>query len=643
MTAARQAPYGSWTSPITSDLIVAATIGLAQPRLDGEDIYWQELRPNEGGRLVVVHRSPDGSTRDVNPAPLNARTRVHEYGGGAVLVDAATVYFSDFADQRLYRARPGEAPVALTRSAGVRYADGVIDRQRNRLICVREDHTDLEREPVNTIVAIDLDSGTETVLVAGNDFYAAARLSADSRLCWLTWHHPNMPWDGCELHVAAVRADGSLADSSLVAGGPAESVVQPEWSADGTLYFASDRTGWWNLYGWGGGKPEPITSREAEFAGPAWIFGATSFAVESPGRIICAYSERGRGRLASLDTATGTLTEIATPYTTFAGVQARSGRAVFIGASPTRSEELVSLDLASGRLDVLRRSTSIELDSRYVSVPETIEFPTEDGLTAWAHYYPPRNDDFVAPDGELPPLLLVSHGGPTAESPAVLGMAKQFWTSRGFALLDVNYGGSSGYGRAYRDRLAGRWGVVDVDDCANAARFVAEQGLADPDRLAIRGGSAGGFTTLAALTFRDVFRAGASHFGVSDLEPFAQETHKFESRYLDGLVGPYPAARATYVERSPIHHVEHLNCPLILFQGLEDEVVPPKQAETMVAALRARGVPVSYVPFDGEQHGFRIAANIKRSFDAELYFYGRVFGFDPAGAIEPVEIHNLAG
>ncbi len=643
MTAPREAPYGSWTSPITSGLIVASTIVLREPWLDGTEVYWQELWPAEGGRVVLVRRAADGSTEDINPAPFNARTRVHEYGGGAVVIDMGTVFFANFADQRLYRGRQGTPPVRVTHVEGMRYANAVVDRERGRLICVREDHTKAGREAINTIVAIDLDTGAETVLVTGSDFYAAPRLSARSRLCWLEWNHPNMPWDGCALYVAAVQPDGSLAEPTLVAGGPAESIVQPEWSADGTLYFASDRTGWWNLYRWRGDAPESLVPRAAEFAGPAWQHGMRWYAIESADRIICTYSANGRARLATLGTDKGTLTDIDTPYTSFTGIHARDGRAIFIGASPTRSEELVSVDLATGKVDVLRRSTSIELDPRYVSVPETIEFPTEDGLTAWAHYYPPRNADFAAPDGELPPLVVFSHGGPTSESPAVLGLAKQFLTSRGFAVLDVNYGGSSGYGRAYRERLNGRWGIVDVDDCANAARHLADQGLADPDRLAIRGGSAGGFTTLAALTFRDVFSAGASHFGVSDLELLAKETHKFESRYLDGLIGPYPQARAAYVERSPIHHVERLTCPLIFFQGLEDAVVPPNQAETMVAALRAKGVPVAYVPLEGEQHGFRIAANIKRSFDAELYFYGRIFGFGPAGAIEPVEIHNLAG
>jgi dipeptidyl aminopeptidase/acylaminoacyl peptidase len=643
MTEPKIAPYGSWKSPITSDLIVAKTIGLGQIALDGEDAYWIEMRPSEGGRNVVVRRTPDGQTTDVTPPPFNARTRVHEYGGGAFLVADGVVYFSNFADQRLYHQVPGEEPRPLTPEAALRHADGVLDRERNRILCVQEDHTDTDREAVNTITSVDLESGESRALVSGHDFYAAPRLSPDgSHLAWLAWDHPNMPWDGTELWVGEIAADGLIGREERVAGGVEESIFQPEWSPDGTLYFVSDRSGWWNLYRLHGGRVEPLAEMEAEFGLPQWVFGMSTYAFESAERIVCAYTKDGVWHLTSLDTETRALEPVETPYTFIDGIRAAPGRAVFHAGSPTEAAAIVQLDLVTGKTEVLRRSTKLDIDPGYLSTPRAIEFPTENGLTAHAIFYPPRNRDYAAPPGEHPPLLVMSHGGPTSATSSELKLSIQYWTSRGIAVLDVNYGGSTGYGRAYRQRLNGQWGVVDVDDCANGARYLAGRGEVDGDRLIIRGGSAGGYTTLCALTFRDVFKAGASYYGIGDLEALAQETHKFESRYLDRLVGPYPERRELYVERSPIHLTDNLSCPVIFFQGLEDQVVPPNQAERMVEALREKGIPVAYIPFEGEQHGFRRAENIKRSLDAELYFYSRIFGFELADPIEPVEIENLA-
>jgi dipeptidyl aminopeptidase/acylaminoacyl peptidase len=637
-------PYGCWRSPITSDLIVAGSIGLGQPSLDGQDIYWIEQRPREAGRSVVVCRAAGGETTDLTSRPFNARSRVHEYGGGAYVVGAGQVYFSNFADQRLYRQDPGTAPAALSPAAALRYADGVIDRGRRRLICVREDHTDQARPAVNTLVDLSLDGDAAggRILVSGNDFYAAPRLSPDGRhLAWLTWNHPEMPWDGSELWVGRVTGEGSLGELRRVAGGRAESIFQPEWSPDGELHFVSDRTGWWNLYRYRAGQVEPLCPIEAEFGLPQWVFGMSTYAFIESGQIICTYLTGGTWRLARLDTHTGRLTPVAVPYTAIGGLRATRERAVFIGGSPTESAAVVLLDLASDRLDVVRASSSVTIDPGYLSSAQPIEFPTEQGLTAHGLFYPPRNRDFAAPPEERPPLLVLSHGGPTGAASAALSLGIQYWTSRGFAIVDVNYGGSTGYARAYRQRLDGRWGIVDVDDCVNAARHLAARGLVDAERLAIRGGSAGGYTTLAALTFRDVFKAGASHYGISDLEALARDTHKFESRYLDRLVGPYPERRDLYVERSPIHFTDRLSCPLILFQGLEDEVVPPAQAEAMFEAVRRRGLAVAYVPFEGEQHGFRKAENIKRALDGELYFYSRIFGFELAEPVEPLPIANL--
>ncbi len=646
MTTRHVAPYGAWKSPITSDLIVSQSIGLGGGAFDGDDVYWLEGRPAEAGRNVIVRRAPDGTTHDINPAPFNARTRVHEYGGGAVLADRGGVIFSNFADQRLYRAAPGQAPEAITPEAPLRYADCVVDAARNRLICVREDHGEAAAahgEAVNVIAALALDGSQEQqVLVSGNDFYATPRLSPDGNtLAWLTWRHPNMPWDGTELWIAEVQPDGTLANAVLAAGGENESIFQPAWSPDGRLTFASDRSGWWNLYRLGNEGIERLITMEAEFGAPQWVFGISAYAFESAERIICAYTKDGIDYLASLDTTTKTLTPLDVPYTSIGSIQAAPGKALLRGASPTQAGSLALLDLATGQQTVLKRANAIEVDPGYLSKPQPVEFPTTGGLTAHGIFYPPQNQDYAAPEGEKPPLLVLSHGGPTGATSSAFSLGIQYWTSRGFAVFDVNYGGSSGYGRAYRERLNGQWGVVDVDDCANGARYLADRGLVDPARLAIRGGSAGGYTTLCALTFRDVFHAGASHFGVSDLEGLATDTHKFESRYLDRLVGPYPERRDLYVARSPIHHVAHLNCPVIFFQGLEDKVVPPSQAETMVDALRSKGIPVAYLPFEGEQHGFRRAENIKRALDAELYFYGRIFGFELAEPVEPIEIENL--
>ena len=634
-------PYGSWKSPITSDLIVSGGIGLDLVGLDEDTVYWTEARPTEAGRVVIVQRALNGATSDVIPPPFNARTRVHEYGGGAVLVAAGVVFFSNFTDQQLYRVRRDAEPQPLTKTAEMRYADAVLDGPRNRLICVREDHTVADREAANTIVSIDLTSGVETVLVSGSDFYSTPRLSSDSRLCWLAWDHPNMPWDGCVLRVASWNPDGTLGECEQMAGDLSESIFQPQWAPDGSLYFVSDRSGWWNLYHWRGGHVESLCPREAEFGRPQWVFGMSTYAVESENRLICTYCERGTWHLAAIDTRTNQLTDIETPFTAFGGLEAKDGHAFFTAASPVLVTALVDLDLATGAFDVVKRSTSTITDRAYLSVPETLEFPTDDGLTAYAFFYAPKNGDTVAPEGEKPPLLVMSHGGPTAATSPTYSRHKQYWTSRGIAVLDVNYGGSTGYGRRYRERLDGQWGVVDVNDCINGARFLAERGLVDGNRLAITGGSAGGYTALCALTFRAQFKAGASHFGIGDLEALVRDTHKFESRYLDRLIGPYPDHRDLYAERSPIHHADRLASPVIFFQGLDDKVVPPTQAESMVHVLRNKGVPVAYVSFEGEQHGFRRAANIKRAVDGEFYFYSRVFGFAPAEGLEPVEIDNL--
>ena len=643
MSRNKMAPYGSWKSPITSELIASATVMLERVVLDGEDIYWIEMRPTEEGRNVIVRRRPDGQISDMTSAPFNARTRVHEYGGGAFVVTDGTIYFSNFSDQQVYCKKPGDPPHRITSEANLRYADFTIDRGRSCIICVREDHTSSDSAPVNALVSLKLENGEKgKLLVSGNDFYSSPRLNPDgSRLAWLTWKHPNMPWDGTELWVGELKADGLLGHTERAAGSVDESIFQPEWSPNGILYFVSDRTGWWNLYRWLDKKIEPLCEMKAEFGEPQWIFGMSTYAFESTNRIVCAYIEQGIHRLAILDTTTGKIEPVEVPYTDIWSLRASSGLATFIAGSPTERPAIVKLDTATHRLEVVQRSSNVTIDYGYLSIPKSLEFPTKNGLTAYAFYYAPRNRDYADPSGERPPLIVISHGGPTAAASTVLSWAVQYWTSRGIAVLDVNYGGSTGYGRAYRQRLNGQWGVVDLDDCVNGARYLVGIGEVDGSRLAIRGGSAGGYTTLCALTFRNIFRAGASYFGVSDLEALAKDTHKFESRYLDRLVGPYPERRDLYKERSPIHFVDRISCPIIFFQGLEDKVVPPSQAELMVEALRKKGLPVAYVPFDGEQHGFRQAKNVRRSLDAELYFYSKVFGFKIGDKVEPVQIENI--
>jgi dipeptidyl aminopeptidase/acylaminoacyl peptidase len=624
-------PYGAWKSPITSDLIVAETIGLGGVLVDGADIYWTESRPSEGGRNVLVKKGGG----DVTPTPFNVRTRVHEYGGGSVTVHQGTVYFSNFADQRLYRLDPGGAPQALTpepaSGTSWRYADGAIDTVRQRWIGVREAHA-AGGQVDNAIVAVDPTTPSAgRVLVEGGDFYAAPRVSPDgTRLAWLSWNHPNMPWVGTELWVGEFAEDGSIATRRKIAGGEDESVAQPNWSPDGILYLISDRNGWWNLHRCdvrGDGIVRPVCPHAAEFCPAQWVFGQSSYAFLSATQMVCTYGEGGRTVLARLDLATGKLTPLVLPFSEFGSIKAANGRIVCGVGSPTGPGAIAVVDPESGAVETLRQSSAAAADpdlQRYFSAAQHLEFATENGLTAFANYFAPHNPDYTAPAGEAPPLVVKCHGGPTSSASSSLSMGIQYWTSRGIAVIDVDYGGSTGYGRAYRERLKGTWGVVDVDDCVNAARRVAAEGLADAERMVITGGSAGGYTVLAALAGRDAFKGGASYYGVSDVAALARDTHKFESRYLDWLIGPYPQEEALYRERSPLTHADKLDCPVIFFQGSEDRVVPPNQTEMMVEALRRRGIPCGYLLFAGEQHGFRRAENIKRALDAELYFYSEL-------------------
>ena len=642
MTNPLTTPYGSWKSPITAELMSGSSISLGQLAIDGTDIYWLEGRPLEGGRNTLMRLTPSRSPVECLPSEFNIRTRVHEFGGAAFAVFDGVIYFVNFKDQHLYSWKPGGFLEVLTPGDSCRYADFTLDRTRGRLICVREDHTGMS-EVVNTIVAVSLNgSGDGTVLVEGCDFYSNPRLSPDGlHLAWSCWNHPNMPWDGCELWLAEIRSDGMLGKKEVVAGGKDESIFQPEWSPEGVLHFVTDRSGWWNLHRMGRGGIESLYPLEAEFGEPQWAFGMHTYGFISGHGILCTYTQDGVWRLARLDTDRKTLTPLDLPYNEYADIHTADGFSVFKAGSASQPLSILKLDFMSGDTEVLRRSFELIVPPGYFSIPQAVEFPTENGLTAHGIFYPPANKDYTALPGELPPLIVISHGGPTASTSTSLRYGIQYWTSRGFAVVDVNYGGSSGYGRAYRMRLNNNWGIVDVDDCCNGARWLSKQGLVDARRLAIRGGSAGGYTTLAALVFNDVFSSGASHYGVSDLEGLATDTHKFESHYLDNLVGPYPECKDRYVARSPIHHLQKLTTPLILFQGDEDKVVPPAQSQMMYDAVRAKGIPVAYLLFAGEQHGFRKAENIQRSYEAELYFYSKIFKFDLAETIEPVHIENM--
>jgi len=640
-----RSPYGTWRSQISADLLATAGISLSQLAVAGATAYWIEGRPMEQGRYVLVQRTPDGQINDVTPIGYNARTLVHEYGGGMYWVHDDIVYFSNFSDQRLYRQTPDGAPTPITPEPpaprSLRYADGRITPDGRWLICVRERHE--ESGVSNELVALPTDGAAEAQIInEGYDFYAAPRISPDgTQLAWMAWRHPQLPWDGTELWVADLHADATLHNARQVAGSSSESLFQPEWRSDGVLHFVSDRTNWWNLYRETAGQIEAVAPLDAEFGAPQWVFGLTQYVFLADGTIAAIYKQDGFDHLGLIAPDSQAVRRVPCSYTTLSSIGTDGNVLWLIGGSPTSEQTVFILEPQTGATTTVRKSFTTGIDPSFFAHPEPFAFPTENGLTAHAIFYPPTNPLFEAPQDERPPLVVICHGGPTSAASARLAMSVQFWTSRGFGVVDVNYGGSSGYGRDYRQRLQGSWGIVDVMDCINAARFLVDQGRADGQRVTIRGGSAGGYTTLRALTWQDFFATGASYYGLAELESFVHDTHKFESRYLDYLLGPYPEQQALYFERSPVNFADQLSTPIILFQGLEDKIVPASQAETMIAALDKKGLPYAYLAFAGEQHGFRKAENIIRSAEAELYFYGRIFGFDPADEIEPVTIMNL--
>jgi dipeptidyl aminopeptidase/acylaminoacyl peptidase len=622
------------------------------PWIEAGTVWWLEGRPSENGRVVLVRAEPGNDTVDVVPAGFNVRSGVHEYGGGAYCIHAGTAFFSNFDDQRVYRVDPGAAPVAITPAVGHkrnRYADGRITPDGVLWIGVRERHTESGRsaDVVNELVALPTDGSAEPrVIAAGRDFYSNPRISRDgSRLCFLAWNLPWMPWDGCELHIADLTSDGELTGVTHIAGVDGEeSIWQPEWSPGGDLVFASDRSGWWNLERIREGERSALHAAEAEFGGPAWTFGSRSFAFLGDERIVCGYDSEGLTSFGLLDPEEGRLERLDLGLDSWgSNVCAEGSQVVVIAGSSTIPSRVLRIDVSSGSEQVLRTSAELPVSAEYFSVPRAIEFPTEGGLMAHAFVYSPTNPNFEAPEDERPPVIVMSHGGPTGHTSAIFSIEMQFWTSRGFAAVDVNYGGSTGYGRAYRERLNGEWGVVDLQDCVNAARYLVSLGEADPDRLLITGGSAGGYTTICALTFTDAFAAGATYFGIADLEQFGGgETHKFELKYEHTLVGPYPERADIYRARSPIHFVDRISTPMLVLQGADDKVVPPSQAELIVGALQERGIPHTYLLYEGEGHGFRKAENIISSLEAELSFYAQVLGFEPGDDVPKLEIEYLS-
>lgn len=641
-------PYGTWTSPISVELGVTNPFRLGQVEVDRDDTYWTEERPHEGGRVALVRSGSDGELTDAVQAPYSVRSRVYEYGGGSFLVDNGMIYFVNDDDQRVYRTLPAGDPAPQSpHDPTVRFADLTMDSRRQRLLCVMESHGD-GREPDHCIAALAIGGPARPeVVVEGSDFYSTPRISPDGRqLCWVQWRHPDMPWDQTELWVADLADDGQLSHQQRIAGGPGESVVQPRWASDNTLFYVCDRGGWWTVWRRHNGVARPLTQEKIEFGRPQWVFHLCAYDVISSHLVVAAGAQLGRWRLYQLSADQQNIKEIPNDFTDLgATVRLSRRRVITDAASPSHSRAMVSIDLDTASVERLEPIERLEhtVEPGVISLPEPVEFSTTAGEIAHAFLYRPQNPDFVGPPDTLPPLLVRAHGGPTAAVSGILDYSIQFWTSRGFAVLDVNYGGSSAYGRAYRERLKGRWGEVDVDDCCAGASFVADRGDVDPSRMVIQGGSAGGYTVLAALMFRDVFRAGASYYGIADLETFARETHKFESHYCERLVGHLPAQRDRYHSRSPLRVADKTSRPVIMFQGRDDAVVPASQASEMFHRVRESGVTCAYLEFDGEGHGLRQAANQQLCLASEFYFYSRLLGFEAGDPPAGLTLHNLPG
>ncbi|HSU35220.1 MAG TPA: prolyl oligopeptidase family serine peptidase [Propionibacteriaceae bacterium] len=634
------APYGSWASSISVESLTSGSVGLGSVQIDGDQLYWLESYADQGGRTTLWRRPLDGGPAvEVTPGSAYLRNRVHEYGGGEYAVRSGVIVYTELSDGRIHRIENGRDQPITPRSP-FHYGDLRVHPDRGLVLAVREDHSG-GGEPVNTIVALDLagpNAAGGTVLCSGADFYSTPELSQSGRLAWTQWDHPNMPWDSAVIMVGNL-AGLAVPDAVTVAGGAEESAVQPRWHADHVI-FLSDRSNWWNLYRWQDGTTQALHPMDAEFAFPQWTLGQTPYAVIDDDRLLCSVNRSGEQFVAILTISTGELSAVSETGVAATALAASPRAAAAVLVRPDRPPSIARLDLDQRAWHAVTTPSPLPLDPASVSRPTSVSWPGSFGpVQGW--FYPPAHAEFHGPDGTRPPLITLSHGGPTGFAAAEFRLGYQFWTNRGFAILDVNYSGSGGFGREYRDRLQGQWGVLDVDDCVAGAQALVDRGLVDPAQLVIKGGSAGGYTTLQALTRSDVFTAGIVQYGVADLEALARDTHKFELRYLDGLVGPYPEAQKLYRDRSPIHHLDQLSAPILLLQGADDKVVPPSQTETLADAARAKGLPVAMIMFAGEGHGFRSAATIKAATEAQIDFLSRIYGFTPADRVPPIEIDNF--
>ncbi len=633
------APCGSWESPISANMILLDRLKLWEPHIANGHIYWLQYFSERNGSRHIMRRSPSGEIRQMTHDGYNIRTRVHEYGGGAYTVAGDSIVFVNFEDQRIYRQVDTDSPVPVTPMNGMRYADFTVDEQRQRLICVREDHN-VGKYPENTLVQLSLTEESDgRILFSGTDFVAYPRISPDSKqLAWISWNNPSMPWNENTLWLADFDESGELHNKQQLNVGQSDSILDPQWSPEGILYFMSDRSGWWNLYRWRENNVEPVVLMELDCADPPWELGQQNYGFLSPDVAIMRAEHPDGDRLYKINLKDQSRTPISTPLVTIDCMAARDGQAVLAGTPANDTAALLELTANSDHCTLIHHPAPLGVDHRFVSDCRALAYPTDGGLTAHGYWIPPKNPHFQCPAGEKPPVIVCAHGGPTWRFHRAFTAAFNFWTSRGVGIFLVNYGGSSGYGREYRERLDGNYGVVDVNDTLAAARYLAKSGLADPERIAVRGSSAGGYIVLGCLAWGKEFAAGINYFGISDVGAWARDTHKHEFHYLDRLLAPYTGNEALYDQRSPIRYVSKFSAPLLVLQGLEDRVVPPNQSEFIVEELEKLGKPVAYVAFEGEYHGFSKPESNLRAVNAELNFLGRVFGFTPADKVEHLEI-----
>lgn len=630
--------YGSWVSPISAEMVSSKSIRFTGLDLSEDVVYWSEQRPCEKGRVTLLKNNNQKILEILN-AKYSARTRVHEYGGVPLFAFGDLVFFIADHDQGIYQVQENKKPIKIFAHKKCKFADVFFDKHSERLFAVKEE---LKKDKtLNSIVAINLSTHKEEVIAEGCDFYSNPRVSPDGKfLSYVCWDHPNMPWDKTTLMLHPIDENKSVQAGKVVAGSNEESIFQPEWSYDNTLYFVSDRSGWWNLYRYKNDQVEPLWEMKAEFGLPQWVFGLSTYGFVDVDTIACIYLDKGKQHLGLFKISTKSWQKIDTPFHFFNYLKVSQNKIAFIGSSPLLPSCVATYDIKFGKVKVIKSSQEVSIDPDYISEGKFVEFPTVENKKAYAYYYPPKNKEYNVIQDQPPPLIVKCHGGPTSFANNSFDLQVQYWTSRGFAYVDVNYGGSSGFGREYRQRLSGKWGIVDVQDCAKAVEHLVNLQLADPAKTVIKGGSAGGFTVLASLAFTKIYKAGASYYGVSDLEGLAHDTHKFELHYLDSLIGPYPEAKEKYLKRSPVSHIQDFSCPVIFFQGSEDKVVPPEQSEKIFLELKKKKIMTAYVLFEGEQHGFRKAESIKKSIEAELYFYSRVFQFAINDNIKAISIEN---